>query len=214
MIKMSNTDKTSPSLKEQIYASILNNITLGVYQPDQLLNEKSLMEQFHVSRAPIREALVELCNERILYSIPYRGYRITPLSAKDIADVKAWRCVTECDFMRQYWHKFTDEALARLEKINEMHVQGRHEHDAVTHWNINSQFHLSLFGIYGNDYAYQLLASALSYQARAYVQTRWEEFHSHNFQDIPVLHTSLLQAIRADEKENAAALLRADIYSI
>ena len=53
--KQMNTNNSS--LKNQIYTSILNDIIIGVYPPDQVINEKGLMEKFSVSRAPVREAL-------------------------------------------------------------------------------------------------------------------------------------------------------------
>ena len=93
-----NTNNTS--LKNQIYTSILNDIIIGVYPPDQVINEKGLMEKFSVSRAPVREALIELCNEKVLYSIPYYGYKITPVTDTDVANVKAYRSVVECGFMQ------------------------------------------------------------------------------------------------------------------
>lgn len=202
------------SLKGQIYASILNDIIQGVYSQNQVLNEKSLMERFNVSRAPIREALIELCNEKVLYSIPYYGYKITPLTAEDISDAKSFRCILECGFMREYWHKFTPEILENLTRLHQEQVENREESDAITHWNNNIGFHLALFDVYGNKYAYQKLRSAMSLQTRAYAQTRWEEWHSHLFYEVPAFHGIMLEAIKKGEKDTAIHLLNADIISI
>lgn len=207
-----NTNNTS--LKEHIYTAILNDIILGIYSPDQVLNEKGLMERFNVSRAPIREALTALCNEKVLYSIPYYGYKITPLTVEDISNTKSYRCIMECGFMAEYWHKFTPEVLDRLEQIHSIDLNEHMESDAITHWNSNIRFHLALFDTYGNSYAYQNLRSAMSLQTRAYAQTRWEEWHSRLFHDVPAFHGSILEAIRKNEKETAIRLLNADIISI
>ena len=49
------------SIKTQVYESVLKDILDGVYQPNAVINEKTLMEKFGVSKTPIREALVQLC---------------------------------------------------------------------------------------------------------------------------------------------------------
>lgn len=202
------------SLKDQIYSSIYNDILLGVYPPDHVFNEKGLMEKFNVSRAPIREALVELCGEQILYSIPYYGYKITPLTDEDVANTKSYRCVMECGFMAENWEKFTPDALLELEKAHQMDLDAKKEADAITHWNGNIQFHLAFFEIYGNQYAYQLLRSAMSLQTRAYAQNRWAEYHSRLFHEIPAFHGPILEAIRKNDRDLALSLLKSDIISI
>ncbi|MCI8550388.1 MAG: GntR family transcriptional regulator [Lachnospiraceae bacterium] len=205
---------SATSLKNQIYTSISNDISLGVYPPDHVFNEKGLMEQFNVSRAPIREALIELCNERILYSIPYYGYKITPLTEEDVANTKSYRYILESGFMREYWEKLTPKALSSLESFHQASVQEAEKSDSIAHWNSNIQFHLAFFEIYGNQYAYQHLRSAMSLQTRAYAQTRWEEYHTQLFYDVPTIHGSILEAIRQNDQDKAVSLLKTDIYSI
>jgi DNA-binding GntR family transcriptional regulator len=54
------------TLKEKIYSTIMEQIMTGRISPDEFLTEARLAAQFQASRAPVREALVALCNERIL----------------------------------------------------------------------------------------------------------------------------------------------------
>ena len=210
--KQMNTNNTS--LKNQIYTSILNDIIIGVYPPDQVINEKGLMEKFSVSRAPVREALIELCNEKVLYSIPYYGYKITPVTDTDVANVKAYRSVVECGFMQEYWRKLTPDAIERLSAMVKEDMAQKEAGDAITNWNNNLRFHLAFFEIYGNQYAYNNLRSAMSMQTRAYAQARWNEWHSHIFHDFPAFNGPILEAIQENQMDRALRLLRADIISI
>ncbi len=202
------------SLKNQIYTSILNDIIQGVYPPGQVINEKGLVEKFNVSRAPVREALIELCNEKVLYSIPYYGYKITPVTEVEISNVKVYRCILECGFMTENWWKFTPDSMQPLQELYEVDLNTTGKSDAITHWNSNIRFHLAFFNIYGNQYAYEKLNSSMSLQTRYYAQTRWNEWHSHTFNDVPAFHGPILDAIRNDNMETALRLLRADIISI
>lgn len=204
----------NPSLKEQIYSSILNSIISGEISPDQVLNEKSLMEQYNVSRAPIREALIALCSDHVLYSIPYYGYKVSPLTQEDINNTKSFRSVLECGFMYEKWDCFTRSAIAEIETVYENEKKVHSANDALTHWNSNMRFHLSLFSVYGNQYAYESLEAALQLQTRAYAQNKWEEWHSLIFDDTPPFHGLILDAIKQGAKSEAIKLLKTDIINI
>ena len=101
-----------------------------------------------------------------------------------------------------------------LKKILKIYRKEKEKTDAITHWNDNIRFHLAFFELYGNQYAYQLLRSAMSLQTRAYAQTRWEEYHTQLFYDVPTIHGSILEAIRQNDQDKAVSLLKTDIYSI
>ena len=85
-----NKDKEAamgnPSIKETIYASVLKDILDGAYPQDAVINEKTLMEEFGVSKAPVREALVQLCSEVSLKIFPALATSLFPLPP-----VKLWR---------------------------------------------------------------------------------------------------------------------------
>ena len=67
------------SLKDQVYESILEDIFQGNVSPGDILNEKALLEKYHCSKSPVREALMALCADGILKNIPRYGYEGFPL---------------------------------------------------------------------------------------------------------------------------------------
>ena len=74
------------SLKDQVYESILEDIFQGNVSPGDILNEKALLEKYHCSKSPVREALMALCADGILKNIPRYGYEVVRLSKEDIYD--------------------------------------------------------------------------------------------------------------------------------
>ena len=79
--------KTPEVVINQIRAAILD----GLYKPGDRLLEADLAEQFHVSRSPVREALLALENEGTLLAAPYIGATVRPLSTaetREIAEVR------------------------------------------------------------------------------------------------------------------------------
>lgn len=68
-----------------IYAELKRKIIDMEYQPGQVLNEKQLAEEFHVSRTPVREALLKLSGDKLVDIVPRMG---TYISKIDIMNIK------------------------------------------------------------------------------------------------------------------------------
>lgn len=66
------------TIKEDIHNKILADITSGHYKQNEIITEASLTAKYHVSKSPVREALIELCKEQILQSLPRLGYQVVP----------------------------------------------------------------------------------------------------------------------------------------
>ena len=66
----------SQSLKEKVYSTILSSVISGQYPAGSFINEKTLCDELQASRAPVREALIELCAQDILKSYPRKGYLV------------------------------------------------------------------------------------------------------------------------------------------
>lgn len=65
MIQIEETQMSENiKLKDKIYDKVLNEITEGYYQQNQIITERELIEKYGVSKSPVREALIELCNEK------------------------------------------------------------------------------------------------------------------------------------------------------
>jgi len=206
--------KDTSTLKEQIFQELHRQIILGDLTADQLITEKGLMEQFQASRAPVREALVELCNENILHSIPCYGYKIVPLTAEDIRQIQDYRVILECGFLSRNWNLISPEHIRSLQEIVERGNSAGRAQDAYSHWSTNMEFHTSLFSIYHNKTAQNSLQHVLNIQARAYAQITWQRFQMPRFIDGDKTHMELITAMADGHWNDAVELLEKDIRSI
>ena len=206
--------KVDNTLKQQVYHKILKSITLGELNSDKILTEKSLMECCQVSRAPVREALVELCNEGVLRSIPCYGYEIIPLTAADIRSVQEYRVVLECGYLTRNWNLISPEHIRSLQAIMDTSTANGVAQDAFSHWRTNMDFHLGLFNIYHNSIASHALEEAMNVQTRAYAQITWERWKMPVFLDGSQSHQVLLESMLAGRWADAVRILETDIMSI
>jgi DNA-binding GntR family transcriptional regulator len=197
--------RTTDSLKDQIYDALFSDIINGAYPADTILTEKFLMEKYNVSRAPIREALTQLTGTQILSSIPRHGYKILQPSEQQLLEVIKFRSALECSFLTTYCTYIDSERINELRTICMDYVNCA-SNDFKSHWHYNCQFHLKLFAIYGNHYAYKLLEEALHIQTIYFVQKK----HSATMD----LHLALVDYLEKNDIPMAITLLKADIENL
>src|SRR5690606_10251453 len=116
-IEASSPGKRSKSLTEQAYATLRERVITGELSPGVEVSEPELAEQLLMSKTPVREALARLCVEGLMEAFPRRGYRVTPVTLKDMNDLFAVRGVLEgtaAAFAAQNLSEEELEALSRL----------------------------------------------------------------------------------------------------
>jgi len=197
--------KVVNTLKDHVYDSLFSDVISGVYSADAFLTEKSLMEKYNVSRAPIREALTKLTAAHILSSIPRQGYKIFQPSQQQLLEVIKFRSALESSFLEIYCKNIDSSWIGELRIICERYNNSP-SNDFMSHWRYNCEFHLKLFSIYGNDYAYQLLEDALNIQTIFFIQKK-------HFATMD-LHLALVDYLEKGEVTAAVAILKADIENL
>lgn len=197
--------KTNNTLKNQVYDSLLSDIISGAYPANTILTEKFLMEKYSVSRAPIREALTQLTGIHILSSIPRQGYKIIQPSEQQIFEITKFRSALEVAFLESH-HIYINEFWVKELRNIFADYANCPDNDFMAHWHYNCQFHLKLFSIYGNHYAYRLLEDALNIQTIFFVQKK-------HYGTID-LHMALIDYLEKGEIATATSILRADIENL
>ena len=131
------------SLKDKVYQGLYDDIVNGIYVQNDILTEGMLIEQYNVSKSPVREALIELCKDGILKSIPRMGYQVTPVTLKEVLDILELRADIEVSGLRKIYDSLKQEDLEALERLAQNH---REEHDQIVseHWSRNYEFHIFL----------------------------------------------------------------------
>lgn len=73
-------------LRVQIADRLRQSIVSGKLRPGTVLRETALARQLNVSRAPIREAIQILENDGLVETAAYKGKRVKPLTAREVAE--------------------------------------------------------------------------------------------------------------------------------
>ena len=85
----------APLLRDNVYEMIRKAILNCEFLPGQELREQALAEKYGVSRSPIRDSLLRLEQEKLVTVLPRYGYRVTPISIRDVKDIFGLRRYAE-----------------------------------------------------------------------------------------------------------------------
>lgn len=200
-------------LKDQIYDKVLNEITEGYYQQNQIITERELIEKYGVSKSPVREALIELCNEKVLESRPRMGYQIRPISVKEISDIVELRVILELAALKKTFLILNEQHIWLLKEnlslANEIH-EGK---NMMKHWKSNISFHLLLCSFCENSQIYTEVERALKFSYRGAIQyfsVSWSRLHDTKAQR----HKELIEAMEKKDIELSLKILKEDIEDL
>ncbi|MCK5008781.1 MAG: GntR family transcriptional regulator [Spirochaetales bacterium] len=202
------------SLKKKIYQQIFQKIINNEFPLDEFLVEGKLAEMFGVSRAPVREALVELCNEKILRNIPRAGYQIVQLSQKELRDALQLRLILETEGMKMACGRLNDGSVARLKALKkELRELENGEVISLESWMTSgSHLHLTIAELSGNQLLYEKIQETHNIIRRATVQIYLNQDYPRREQ--PLLHERIVNAMIRGDKGKAVELLRKDINTL
>jgi DNA-binding GntR family transcriptional regulator len=115
---MSPAKKKSPSdllRSAAAYEQIKIDIVACLLKPGEQITEGELQERYKIGKATLRAALARLSQDGLLRSEPRRGYRITPITLRDVNEIFDTRLVVEPAAMKLGAFAMTEHSLEALE---------------------------------------------------------------------------------------------------
>jgi DNA-binding GntR family transcriptional regulator len=204
---------TKVSLKEKVYALLVQDITAGIIKPNEIITEGSLIKRFQVSKAPVREALIELCKDNFLRSLPRLGYQVVACSLKEIIDILDFRVDVEIGNLKRAFPHITSESLEVFGQYEIWSLPELNQRGIVEHWLHNQKFHLLLCSLSGNTYAYRSLEQLLKQNSRFFAQY-YSYASYHETESKGRFHASIIDALKERDLEKACTLLVSDINAV
>jgi DNA-binding GntR family transcriptional regulator len=201
------------SLTDQIHDRILEMIIKNPSTEEQILNERRLMERFGVSKAPVREALIRLCSEGVLISVPRFGYMVVQMQEKDYEDIKNMRIMLETEALRI---SFPQISRLQLEQIQEQIVRAAEKKDVDVWkvWEDNEEFHMLLASFSENKILIKFLRQCMEMDKRIYAQKIWRARSSMDDSVVGTPHQDIYHKLCEGDLERTIQLLCQDIRGL
>ena len=132
-----------------VYQKIKSAILNEMYEPNQILNERKLAEEFQISRTPVREALKILEGEGWVKIIPWKGAIVNQITQKEIDEIFQIRLIIEpaiiellqnkIDYKKRTYLDRSYENQKKAESKKEFILADRVFHMTFVEWTENLQ---------------------------------------------------------------------------
>lgn len=201
-----SVEKRSKSLTEQAYAILRERVIICDLAPGMDVSEPELAEQLQMSKTPVREALARLCVEGFMEAFPRRGYRVTPVTVKDMNHLFAVRGMLEGMAAALAAQNMTAAEIDALEAIADAsYVVGEYQ-SARSFVSANEQFHSAIAKGSRNPRLEQLVVRHLEECARLFFMgTRVRDINPETSSD----HHTIVALLRARDSEGAKLAMTA-----
>ena len=192
------------NLKSQaIYGALRERILSNDIAPGTRLVLRDVANQYEASDIPVREALRMLERDGLVETAPYRGARVTTLTAKEVEETYFIRSHLESIATGLAAERITDAELAQLDVLMERMQAAVDAHDGPGFSDLNHEFHRMIVASCGND------------MLRDLTMDIWERHAGFQrvFRMVPERparsqseHVGIMAALRAHDAERASRL--------
>jgi DNA-binding GntR family transcriptional regulator len=113
-------------------------------RPGAKLDEMGLVRKYGISRTPVREALIRLAAEGLVFLLPNRGAQVAPLDIVDIAQYFEALELLHCAVNHWAARRRTDEDLAEIRRLRDAFRQAADDYAQAAMMEINRDFHAAI----------------------------------------------------------------------
>jgi DNA-binding GntR family transcriptional regulator len=155
------------SLREQARSAIRASIVTGAMEPGRVYSVPLLAEQLGVSLTPVREAMLDLVNERLLEPIRNKGFRVPVLSDHELESIFEIRVLLEAPAAGRIAGLISESKQAELAELVSHIENCAAKGDLAGFLAADRNFHLGLLALNGNERLVEIVGS-LRDQTRLY----------------------------------------------
>lgn len=203
-----NPLRESQSLSDEAYAQIRSLIISCELRPGSVISESDLMTQLDMGRTPIREALRNLANEKLIEVYPRRGMFVAGVDVKDLAQISEVREHLEIQAAGFAAERATDEDRAVISQlIKEIDsIKGEPKMEKLI--NLDQRIHHQIYAATHNEFLVSTLDQYYAHALRIWFMAL---DRISDLEDAIIEHRALLQCILDGNKKASEIAMREHI---
>lgn len=197
-----------PLLADRAYERLKHDIITCAFAPGAEISESQLCTHYGLGKAPVRMALIRLAHDGLVRAIPRRGYRVTPVTLKDIHDVFELRLMLEPAAARMAAGKINAPRLRVLDEACRAGYQPNDAKSITRFLDANEAFHVAIAQATGNQRLAIMIAQLLDQMTRL---LRLGLGLRNRSQEMQHEHRALVKALARGDGETAERISRKQI---
>ena len=200
--------RESQSLSDEAYAQIRSLIISCELRPGAVISESELMERLEMGRTPIREALRNLANEKLIEVYPRRGMFVAGVDIKDLAAISEVRGNLEIQAAGLAAERASaSDKMVLAQLIKEIDaIKGEPKMEKLI--NLDQRIHHQIYAATHNEYLLKTLDQYYAHALRIWFMAldRISELEA-----AIIEHRALLQSILNGDKRASESAMREHI---
>lgn len=185
--------QAASSKAARLYRSLRQEILTLQLPPGSILVENALASRFGVSKTPIREALALLQQDRLVDSLPRKGYLVTAMTLDDQRELIELRASIDGAAAELAARRITPQEIAALEQLV-VPPESFDARAAKRHMDLNRKFHVAIGRASGNRRLARLVERLVDETVRLFAPG----FHMGD-------HREIIDALRSGDPAKARA---------
>jgi DNA-binding GntR family transcriptional regulator len=179
--------------------------------PGAQLSENVLAGQLGLSRTPIRESLILLAEERLVFVVPQVGTVVAPILLSEVETAQFVREALELTALKESFSRVTPENIAELNTIIDAQRFAESRGSLPSFFVLDEEFHSALMGISGHGSAWRSVSQAKAHLDRA---RHLSLAVNHNIGFLIGQHQQIVDSLARGENEATETALRAHLRKI
>ena len=145
------------SIRDQVVTSLRSAILSGELMAGVTYSAPVLASRFGVSPTPVREAMLDLISEGLVFVVPNKGYRITETSAEELQELVAIRELLELPTVASIAETISPSQVLVLRRSATLLDEAIGSGDVSLTLERDRQFHRTVVGLSGNARLVEML---------------------------------------------------------
>ncbi|MCL6416823.1 GntR family transcriptional regulator [Aestuariirhabdus sp. Z084] len=196
--------------RTQMVVDVLRDkILSGEIVAGEPLRQDALAKEFNVSRIPVREALLQLEAQGLVFFEPHKGATATELSATEIHELFDLRALIECRVLEAAIDNMTDDDLRVANKVLRAFEEAVESGVNIETWSeLNYELHAALYQPANMPQAMEIIRS-LNTKSDRYI--RLQLLLTTGIAKAEREHSELFSLCESRDRAAASALLKKHI---
>ena len=195
-------------LRQMIYSHLLEDILTGRINSGEKLSEADLAKRFHVSRTPIREALLQLEKEEFVVHTKHVGAVVRKVSARQVEETYEVVALLESHATGIAVARMTDRDVSVLTKLQTSMRECLKSSKFSSYVKLNAEFHDFFAKKCGNEKLRETVLDLRKSIYRVVAEGQTLPRHAAEYLDS---HERILETVTRNNPSEAAQLMKSHV---
>ncbi len=197
------------SLREAVHSYFCEQMKQGRLTAGAYINQSEICKELDISKAPLRDALIQLETEGFVIIQPRKGVLLNPVTLESVKDAYNVLAALEASAVLAAFPRFDAGHIRHMEAVNEKLLKALEIGDFDQYYQLNTQFHRTFLELAGNqlllDIVSPIMQRLYNFPLRPYVLA-WEKINLTE-------HKRLIDSIKKGNFRAAANILQYEHWS-